>query len=892
MPQPPCSMPNTPPQPVGPRFADRLLTWFCAPHLREEVLGDLHERYAIRAKRVGEARARQRYWLDVVAYIRPEFIKRQPQPYSNPKITDMLRNYVKIAWRNLMLNKAFTAINMLGLAIGLTSFMLIAVFVFNELSYDQYPTKAKNIYRVQLSVAGNGDVAVYPNVDVAVGEGIQRTFPEVKASTRFRPVSDYIQYKANQFKEAHLAFADSNFLQLFSIPFIKGNAATALIAPNSIVISKEFARKYFGDEDPIGKALAVGTQRSAFTVTGIIDKVPDNSHFHTDAFLSLSTHHIEHPTWSNVGTYTYLELADKADPKKLEAKFPQLVAKYVVPEVQRDMGVSLAEAQKSVETFRFSLQPLTDIHLYSNTKYELEPNGDIKYVYIFSALALFILLLACINFTNLSTAQAAKRSREVGIRKVMGSIKKQIVFQFLTESVLLTLLAMVCAYGLLFLLLPYFNQVANKQISYSFFLNYQAILTLFLVSLLSGMLAGAYPAFFLSSFSIIRTLKGAFFGKSSQKKSLHSGLIVFQFSISTILLIATIVVYKQLQYMQTKKLGYDKDQVIALPDTRLLGDKQLAFKEQLAQNAHVVAASLSRYTPGGIMMDGTQIYPKNETGNGAEIHTNIFHIDYDYLRTLGIQVVQGRNFSRDFPTDSISGVLINESAVHELGWKGTNPIGRSIVRSGNHEFKVIGVVKDFNYVSVKQKVAPLMLLMGRNAGGIVLKIKTTDVAGFLDDLKQQWESFNPNGPLEYHFLDDQFATFYASEQRTQQLFSAFALLAVIIASLGLFALSAFVIEQRTKEIGIRKVMGASVPGIVQLLVKDFVQLVLISVVIASPIAWYAMHHWLQDFAYRIEVEWWMFALSGLFALTIALLTVSFQSIKAALVNPIKSLRSE
>ncbi|OJW76039.1 MAG: cell division protein FtsX [Spirosoma sp. 48-14] len=804
----------------------------------------------------------------------------------------MLRNYITVAWRNLMTNKSFTAINMLGLAIGLTSFMLIAVYVYNELSYDKYPTHANQIYRIHLSVTGNGDVAVYPNVDVAVGEGMQKAFPEVIASTRLGPAIDYVQYKDNQFKETHLAFADSNFLQLFSIPFIKGNPATALVAPNSIVVSEEFAKKYFGNEDPMGKSLAVGTQRSAFTVTGIIDKIPDNSHFHADAFLSLSTHHITNPTWSNLGFFTYLELSEKGDPKKLEAKFPQLVAKYVVPEVQRDMGISLAEARKSIDTFRFSLQPLTDIHLYSNTKYEMEPNGDIKYVYIFSALALFILLLACINFTNLSTAQAAKRSREVGIRKVMGSVKNQLVFQFLTESVLLTLLAMVVAYGLLFLLLPYFNQVADKQLSFFYFLDYRTILTLFGVSILSGIIAGVYPAFFLSSFSIIKTLKGAFFGKGSQKKSLHSGLIVFQFAISTILLIATLVVYRQLQYMQNKKLGYDKDQVIALPDTRLLGDQQLAFKEQLAQNSHVVAASLSRYTPGGIMMDGTQIYPKNETSNGAEIHANIFHVDYDYLRTLGIQVLQGRNFSRDFPTDSISGILINESAVRELGWKNTNPVGKSVVRSGNHEFKVIGVVKDFNYVSVKQKVAPLMLMMGRNSGGIVVKIKTTDVSGFLDDLKKQWTAFNANGPLEYHFLDDQFATFYASEQRTQQLFTAFAVLAVIIASLGLFALSAFVIEQRTKEIGIRKVMGSSIPGIVQLLVKDFIQLVVIAVVIASPIAWYAMNHWLEDFAYRIDVEWWMFALSGLMALSIALLTVSYQSIKAALMNPVKSLRSE
>jgi putative ABC transport system permease protein len=882
-------MPNPMPPP---RLADRLLNWFCAPHLREEVLGDLHERYTLRVRQVGEGKARRHYWLDVLAYVRPEFIKRQPQEYPNPRTTDMLRNYLKIAWRNLMLNKAFTAINILGLAIGLTSFMFIAVFVYNELSYDTYPAKASNLYRVQLSVVGNGNVEVYPNVDVAVGEGIQRTFPEVKASTRFGLTTDYVQYQDKQFKEAHLAFADSNFLQLFSIPLIKGNAVTALVAPNSLVISKEFAQKYFGNEDPIGKSLAVGTQREAFTITGLIDKVPDNSHFHADAFMSLSTRHITNPTWSNLGFFTYLELADKADPKKLETKFPQLVAKYVVPEVQRDMGVSLAEAQKSVETFRFLLQPLTDIHLYSNTKYEMEPNGDIQYVYIFSALALFILLLACINFTNLSTAQAAKRSREVGIRKVMGSIKNQLVFQFLTESVLLTFFAMVCAYVLIILLLPYFNQIANKSISFSFFLNYQAILALFLVSLLSGIIAGIYPAFFLSSFSIIRTLKGAFFSKGSQKKSLHSGLIVFQFSISTILLIATIVVYRQLDYMQNKKLGYEKDQVIALPDTRLLNDKQLAFKDQLLQNPHVVSASLSRFVPGGIMMDGTQIYPKNETSNGVEIHTNIYHVDYDYLRTLGIKIVQGRNFSRDFPTDSISGVLINESAVRELGWKGVDPIGRSVVRSGNHEFKVIGVVKDFNYVSVKQKVAPLMLMMGRNAGGIVVKIKTTDVPDFLADLKQQWASFNPGGPLEFHFLDDQFASFYASEQRTQQLFSVFAALAIIIASLGLFALSAFVIEQRTKEIGIRKVMGASVPGIVQLLVKDFVRLVLIAVLIAAPIAWYAMHKWLQDFAYRIDVEWWMVGLSGFMALSIALLTVSFRSVKAALVNPVKSLRSE
>ncbi|WP_460971581.1 ABC transporter permease [Spirosoma migulaei] len=875
-----------------PRWMTRFIEWACAPHLREEVLGDLLERYILWVEQWGELKARRRYWREVLAYMRPSISKRQAEKYPTPATMEMLQNYVKIAWRNLLANKAFSIINILGLAIGLASFMLIAVFVYNELSYDKYPSDANHIYRVNISVIGNGDVAIYPNVDAAVGNGILNAFPEAKESTRLLPASDYVQYKNNQFKEAHLAFADSNFLQLFSIPLIEGYDRDALVAPNSIVLSKAFAIKYFGNEDPLGKSIAIGTTKTAYKVSGLFEKVPDNSHFHFDAFLSLSTHHSINPTWSNVGFYTYIKLTDKADPKKLEAKFPQLVAKYVVPEVQRDMGISLAEAQKSVDTFRFLLQPLTTIHLYSDTKYELEPNGDIQYVVIFLILALFILLLACVNFTNLSTAQAAKRFREVGVRKVMGSVKKQLIIQFLTESVLLTSFAMICAYLLVFLLLPFFNQLANRQIGFLFFLNYQAILTVFLVSFLSGILAGIYPAFFLSSFSIIKTLKGSLFTKSPQKKPLHSSLIVFQFSISTVLLIATIVVYKQLYYMQNKKLGYDKDQVIALPDTRLLGTNQLAFKEQLLQDSRVIAASNSRYFPGGEMMDGTQIHPKNETSNGVEIHANIFHIDYDYLRTLGIPIVQGRNFSKDFPSDSTSGVLINESAVRELGWTGLNPIGRSVVKSGQREFKVIGVTKDFNYVSVKQKVAPLMMVLGRNFGGVVLKIKTTDVNGFLGDLKKQWDSFNPNGPLEYSFLDDKFATFYASEQRVQTLFFVFALLAVVIASLGLFALSAFVIEQRKKEIGIRKVMGASVPGIVQLLIQDFVKLVLISIVIATPLAWYAMNRWLQGFAYRIDIEWWMFTLAGLLAIGIALLTVSFQSIKAALMNPVSSLRSE
>ncbi|MFN8343937.1 MAG: permease prefix domain 2-containing transporter [Spirosomataceae bacterium] len=879
---------NTPP-----RWADRLLERFVAPHLREDLQGDLYEIFQKRVESVGVSRAKREYAWAVLHYLTPFFFKRQPDKYPPYFLLspDMIRNYFKIARRNLAANKAFAGINILGLSVGLACFMLIAVFVYDELNYDTYAANAQHIYRVNVLVTGNGDVAVYPHVDAAVGEGMKNAFPEVKSSARLLSVSDFVKYGDKQFKEEHLAFADLNFLSLFSISFVEGKASDALEQPNTMVITADLAKKYFGDENPLGKSLAIGTQKTAYKVTGIINKLPDNSHFHFDAFLSLATFHLTNPTWSNVGYYTYLELNDNADPKKLEAKFPQLVAKYVVPEVQRDMGVSLAEAQKSINTFRFALQPLTDIHLYSNTKYELEPNGDIQYVYIFSVLAFFILLLACANFTNLSTAYAARRSREVGIRKVMGSVKKHLVFQFLAESVLLTFFAMAVAYLLIFLLLPSFNQIADKHTAFSFFLDYRVLLALFFVSFLAGIIAGIYPAFFLSSFDILRNLKGSFAAPRTQKKSLHGGLIVFQFAISTVLIISTIVVNRQLHFMQNKKLGYDKDQLLFLPDTRALAKNQVAFQHRLLQHKNVVSAGISRNVPIGHIIDGTQIYPKNETGNGTEIHTDIFHVDYDYLRTLGLQIVQGRDFSKEFATDS-SGVIINESAVRELGWNGLNPIGRSIVRSGQAELKVIGVVKDFNYASVKQKIAPLMMLLGNNGGGLVLKIKTDNIPHFLADLKQQWQEFNPDVPLQYHFLDERYAALYVAEQRTQQLFTVFSVLAIIIAGLGLFALSAFVIEQRTKEVGIRKVMGASAVGIVALLSKDFLKLILIAVVLAAPIGWYVMTHWLENFAYRITIEWWMFTLAGILAVGIALLTVSFQAVKAALMNPVKSLKTE
>ena len=801
----------------------------------------------------------------------------------------MIRNFFKIAFRNLKKNKVFSLINILGLAVGLTCFLLITSFVYSELTYDRFPADAKNIYRVNLSTIGNGDIAVYPHVDVAVGAGMKSAYPEVKSFTRLSPAnSSFIRYNNRQFKEAHFAYADSNFLRFFSIPLIEGNGQTALDEPNSIVVSRSFSNKYFGNEPALGKSIFVG--KKSFKITGVFDRIPENSHFHFDAFLSLSTFHITNPTWSNIGFYTYVCLNSNADPRKLEAQFPQLVAKFVVPEIQHDMGVSLVEAQKSISTFLFSLVPLREIHIRSNTKYELEPNGDIQYVYIFSALAVFILLLACINFTNLSTASAVKRSREVGIRKVMGSLKKQLVFQFLTESVLLTFIALTFSIVLIFFLLPYFNHLAGKNISFGFFTGFKMVAAILLLGVLVGLLAGIYPSFFLSSFNTIKVLKEAVTG-GSKKNILRSGLVVFQFFVSTTLIIATIIVYQQLHFMQDKKLGYDKDQVIYLPDAYLLGNNQNAFRQRLLHDSRVLSASIGRSIPGNPDMDGTEIFPKNETGNGVEIHSNIYHIDYDFISTLGLHVLRGRNFSKEFPTDS-SAILINEAAVRELGWSGLNPLSRSIVRSGQQQYKVVGVVADFHYTSVKQKIAPLMMMLGNNYGGLIIKVKTENIKGFITDLKKQWGSFHPDGPIEYNFLDEKFSLLYAAEQSTGQIFSSFTIIAILIACLGLFGLAAFITEQRTKEIGIRKVLGASIRQLLLLVSRDFLILVGIAFIISIPVTWWAMHHWLQDYAYRIKINPWIFLLSGLVAVFIALLTISFQAIKSAIANPVSSLRSE
>jgi len=808
----------------------------------------------------------------------------------------MLKNFIITAWRNLKRNKAFSFINIFGLSVGLTCCMLIGAYLYQELNYDTYPEKAKQIYRVALHSNGNNTAADFPSVDIAVGPGIKSVYPEVLAVTRLSRLGPFfLKYRANRFKEDNIVLIDSNFFQMFSIPVIEGDKKTALAAPKSIVITKAVEKKYFGDSPAIGKTLIVGADADLLTVTGVIEKIPDNSHFHADAFISMDTYVKPRTTqtWSNVGYYTYLLLDKNADPKKLEAGFPRLVAKFVVPEIKHDMGVSLAEAQKSVNSFIFFLQPLTSIHLHSATKYEFEANGDIHYIYIFGALAIFILLLACINFTNLSTASAAKRAKEIGIRKVLGSAKNMLVSQFLIESFMLTFLAIFFALGLVYLLLPYFNNLAGKNISIGFFLSSRALLTEAALMLIVGLTAGIYPAFFLSSFRIIAILKGNSGTRPTGRSGLRSSLIVIQFAISTALIISTFVVYQQLHFMQNQKLGYDKNQVLVINDTYTLGDNIGAFKQRLLNDPRVVNATISSNVPGYNNMIGTEIYVPEIAGNGTrtEIQTGIYWIQSSYIPTLGMQLAKGRNFYPSGLADSAS-VLINEAAVRDLGFGNIDPIGKTVIRSGQQHYNIVGVVKDFHYTSAKQKIGPLMLLASERTGSIIVRIKTTDVSHLISDIKSQWNAYHASAPFSYSFLDEQFASLYKSEERTGRIFTSFAIIAVIIASLGLFGLVAYMVRQRVKEIGIRKVLGASAGSITLMLSKEFLQLILIAALISFPVTWYAMGKWLQDFAYRINIQWWVFIAAGVIALLVAAITISLQSIKAALANPVKSLRSE
>ena len=815
----------------------------------------------------------------------------------------MLRNFLTIAIRSLRRNMSTTTIHILGLALGIATFLLIALYVQHEVSYDRFNKKADRIVRVVFRGKMNGGEIKEANVMPPVAATLKTDFPEVLNATRLRNTGvRLISYGDKTFREDALAFVDSNFFRMFTLPLLEGDANTALLRPNTVVITQAVAKKYFGQADPLGKVLQFPDDKVALTVTGLIDEVPENSHFHFGLFASMITlPEAREPSWMESNFFTYLELPEGYDPAKLQAKLPAVVDKYVGPQLQKAMGVSMSQFKTSGNTLSFELQPLTSIHLHSNLNGEVEANGDVRYVYIFSAIALFMLLIACINFINLSTAGASKRAREVGIRKVLGSIRGQLVGQFLTESLLLTVVSTLIAIGLVYWTLPFFNRLASQNLTIHWTANPWLVPALLLIIALTGLLAGLYPAFVISAFKPTAVLKGQL---TSGKKSagLRSGLVVFQFFISISLIIGTIVVYRQLAYIQHEKLGYDRDQVLIVQQTYFLGDHRGYFRQQLLQDPRVARVSSSDYLPAGSTnFNNFLIYSDNN--KNELVNTLRYEVDDQYIPTLGMQMAAGRNFSPDFGADS-TGIIINETAARNFGWLDPGQSGPAATdKALNHTltwqdndgsvitYHVIGVVRDFHFRSFHDLITPLVMTLSGAGSNFIVRTKTADVAGLLTTVKKKWDDLHAEVPLSYSFLDERFNNTYRNEQNIALILGIFAGLTIFVACLGLFGLATYTAEQRTREIGIRKVLGANITSIVTLLSKDFVRLVVIAFLIAAPVAWWVMNQWLLDFAYRLPVSWWIFALAAVLALLISLFTIGYRAIRAASANPTDSLRA-
>jgi len=808
----------------------------------------------------------------------------------------MFKNYFKIAWRNLVKHKSISAINLFGLTIGLTSCLLITVYILNELSYDRYNTNANNIYRVTRSFNNKDGVVslTLSTVSPPFGYYFPTDFPEIKKMTRL--LDDGIsplRYKEKLFNEKDVFFADENLFDVFTVKVLKGNPATALKDPFSIMLTEESAKKYFGDEDPMDKTIRYNN-KFELKVTGIYRSFPSNAHMHPNMLMSFSTlrdtavygEENLRTNWGNNSFFTYLLLPQHYDISNMIARFPAFLDKHMASQYQ---------GNKPSQMTRLGLQKLTDIHLYSHTDYEAEPNSDISRVYIFAAIAFFILLIACINYMNLSTARSVLRAKEIGIRKVVGAEKKELIFQFIGESILITVIAIVLASCLLLLALPWLNKMSGLQLSPDIFLKWQVLFPLILSPFFIGALAGIYPAIFMSSFMPVKTLKG-FLKTGGRSISFRKVLVVVQFSISIILIITTMIVFQQLRFMQKKSLGFDRDHIVVVPYNSALSMKYESFHNDLLANADIKNSCRTSRIPTGRLLDNMGASVLN--GDSLiPVTTDIkfVSVDYDFVPTYNIKMLAGRNFSREFGTDTASYVL-NQTAIKAIGWKSPQEAIGKAFKYGNRDGKVIGVINDFHFESMHQKIEPMVFVMfpARVSyfNNLSIKISGSNALGALATIERTWKNYIPETPFEYSFLDENFDKLYESEQRQGTIFTTFACIAIFIACLGLLGLSAFTISQRIKEIGVRKVLGADVSGIVGLLSKDFLKLVSIAALISFPVAWYAMNNWLKDFAYRIHIQWWVFILAAITALLVALITVSFQAIKAALTNPVKSLRTE
>lgn len=819
----------------------------------------------------------------------------------------MLQNYLKIALRQLGRHKGYTVINILGLAIGMACCLLILMYVQDELSYDKFHEDGDRIHRMALERTYPGRSRLYAIIPHSYAHSVKDEYPEVEDATRMFFFQGTVTFRHNDelYEEANRIWVDSNFFQFFDFKVLEGEPNDLLNKPESIVLTETTAKKYFGSESPIGKTLTIPQPQPqqddiVLVVTGVCEDLPENSHMKFDMIQSSTAlQFIQPPNYVSFSAYSYLKLAPNASAANLENKFPDMVTKFASGPILRNFGVSYEEYQKQGNGYRYFLQALPEIYLTSKLESEMKPTGNKAQVYIFLAIAILILFIACINFMNLATARSAERAKEVGIRKTLGSDRKTIAGQFLIEAISISLISTLLAWAILQLSIPYFNEIANKSFSASQIVNWQYIPGLIGLGLLVGILAGSYPAFILSNFKPLEVLRGKF-SASGKGTVLRNSLVVFQFAISAFLIIATIVVYRQLEFIQNKELGFDKEHLVTLTGAFGMGpQKSKTFKERVAALPGVAAVSGCNTQPGDNYF-GISFRPQgaNEMTTGSGMI-----IDDGYIECMEMEIVEGRSFSDEF-ADTLS-VIVNEAAVKEMGI--SDPIGKQLesntpfLATNPDEpsfYTIVGVVKDFHFQTLHQIISPLFMVHNESGNGngvdnlITVRMKPPDFQGTITEIESLWKAELPNQPFNYDFMDRDWEVLYQKEMDSRKVLSVFAFIAIFIACMGLLGLAAYITQQRTKEIGIRKVLGATTENIVTLLSKDFLKLVAIALIFASPLAWWLGKQWLADFAYRIEIQWWMFLVAGVVAVAIAFFTVSFQSIRAALANPINSLRDE
>ncbi|MCB0490061.1 MAG: ABC transporter permease [Cyclobacteriaceae bacterium] len=822
----------------------------------------------------------------------------------------MISNYFKIAWRNLNRQKFYTIINVTGLAFGLAACLVIVLYIQNELSYDSYNEKADRIYRVDADVKFGGNQFQMSYRSAPEAQALVDDYPEVETAVRFRSAGSYLvktKDEAENIKEHHVIWTDSTFFDIFSLNVLEGNAFKALNQPMSVAISKKIADKYYPGESPLGQSLILDNNYH-MTVKAVYDDIPDASHFHFDILVSMVgdwppiAREAKSTSFLSENFSTYLLLRQGANANDLEAKLPGFMDTHYGPELAGAFGgdFTLEKSRASGNKYDLSLTPLRDIHLHSSVKGDFEANGNITYVYLFGSIAALVLIIACINFMNLSTARSGNRAKEIGVRKVMGSLKKHLIRQFLTESFVVTAIGILLSIGIVYLMLPWFNTIANRQLSLPLS-SYEFYLGLTIAALSIGLLAGLYPAFFLSGFKPIQALKGNI---SSGMKSgpIRSFLVVFQFVISIFLIIGTITIGKQQSFIQNKNLGFDKEQVIVVHDAYALRPNSVEpFKDEALKITGIESGTISGYLPvenDWSSRSNSSFWKAGQESNTENMSaTQMWAVDQDYLKTFGINLIEGRWLSADFPSDS-NAVVLNETIARRLDL-GSNPVG-SQIQSFEGEAKaenivtwtVVGIVEDFHFSTMKESITGLAFYLGKHDGNVSFKFRADNTKNVIQALGETWKKLAPGQPFEYSFLDQDFERMYQSEERLGELFTIFSGLAIMIACLGLFALTTFTAEQRTKEIGIRKVLGASVASIVVLLSREFGKLILIAFAVAVPLAWYGVNWWLSGYTYKTEIGITVYVLAGVVSFFVAWITMGYQSIKAANSNPVDALRSE